>query len=125
MALITPTFCVEADLTIRFGETALINWADHDEDGVADTSVIEVAINRAHEEIRTRLAYRYTPETLALNAMVKGWCEVLAGYYASTSRGNPAPANLEADRVKTEREMLECWDCQITLGSTAADRARP
>ena len=104
MTLLATVFCTEAQLTRRFGATALLMWSDHDEDRIADTGVVDDAINQATEELLLFLGQRYSSAGLAASEIVNRWAVTLAGYFLSTSRGNSPPEWLQ---VEFERIMLK------------------
>lgn len=53
-------YATRQDIIDRYGEDELIVAADHDEDGVADATVVEQGLADASDEIDAYLAGRYT-----------------------------------------------------------------
>ena len=71
--------------------------ADHDEDGVADTGVLDDCINQATEEIDLYVATRYERSDLADSNLVNRWATLFAAYFLTTRRGNPTPNSWEIE----------------------------
>lgn len=97
MALISNALCTVAEVKRKVGDDVVLAWADHDEDHVNDTDVIEDAINQATEELLLYLGQRYSDAGLAGSTIVNRWCVTLACYFLSTSRGNSPSEWLEAE----------------------------
>lgn len=97
MTLISNSLCTFDELVRKFGGDALVNWADHDADGIPEAGVIDDGINQATEEIRLYAGRRYSDSGLATSTLIERWCVSLAGYFISQSRANAAPAGLKAD----------------------------
>lgn len=122
MTLIANPFCTAAQLAIRFGSAALIDWADHDNDGVADDGVIDEAINRATSKIAARGRQRYSTTVLKNHAEVQGWAVTIGGYLLSQTRGNPPPETLAREYEEIIALLLEVqagtyWLADVALSA--------
>ena len=74
------TYCTLADLIDRAGEAEMLQVADRDLDGIADTSVIEAAITAAGDQIDAYLAARFALPLDPVPAIVGGWAVSIARY---------------------------------------------
>lgn len=97
MTLLAITYCTQADLERKMGAKAIVAYADHDADGIADTGVIDDAINQATEELDAYLTNRYSQASLQTSPIVTRWATTLASYFLSINRGNPPPESLAAE----------------------------
>lgn len=115
MTLDTYTYCTEAEIVRRYGAEAIVNWCDHDLDQIADTGVLDDAINQATAEINGFACKWYAPSALGASRVINRWCVTLAAYFASTSRGNPAPDQLqrEFDRIMGLLERIANMTYQL------------
>ena len=115
MTLDTYTYCTEAEIVRRFGTEAVVNWCDHDGDQLADTGVLDDAINQATAEINDYAAKWYDPADLGACRQVNRWCVTLAEYFAALNRGNLPPEILqrEFDRIKQKLEDVAAMRLQL------------
>lgn len=103
-------FCSQTDLEKRYGERAVREWSDHDDDGQPDAGVIAQAIGFAEDEILLRIGQIYDRADLETSATITRWAVVMAGYHLSRSRGNPAPEPLAQDYVYVHGRLNETLD---------------
>jgi phage gp36-like protein len=97
MALLPTTYCTEAQIQRFLSTNAVIDFADHDEDGSADTDVVNDCINQATEEIDLYLRQRYTQAVLATSTLVERWAVVMAARFLCQRRGNVVPDSIEQE----------------------------
>lgn len=97
MTLLSTVYCTADEIGRKAGATGLLNWSDHDASGTSDTGVIDDAINEATETIDLYCRQRYDQAGLAASEIVSRWAVVLACYFLSINRGNPAPEAIEAE----------------------------
>lgn len=111
MTALTP-LCVENDLIVRYGPTAVNNWADQQNNGTEFNGTVSDAILWASGELYGRLGQQYAVTDLQSSDIVKRWCITLSSYYLSTTRGNPAPEAItnEYERVMAQiNEVIDLW----------------
>lgn len=114
MTLITTTYCDVDDLIRKVGRDAVREWSDHDTDGIADgggmadSDVIDDAINQATVEIDGYAQQWYSAAGMAASTLVNRWATVLACYFLSINRGNPPPDALaqEFERIMALLERV-------------------
>jgi phage gp36-like protein len=94
MPLLSTTYCTVAEVQRFLSTVGAVAYADHDDDGVADTDVIEDCINQATEEIDGYAGQRHTQAALAGSSLVTRWCVIIASYFLAIRRGNPPPESL-------------------------------
>jgi phage gp36-like protein len=70
-----------ADLVARAGESEILQIADRDDDGVADSDVIAKALTDADNIVDARLAARYQVPLSTTPAIVNGWAVSIARYF--------------------------------------------
>lgn len=97
MALLSTVYCTEAELQRYLSTNAVTDFADHDDDGTADTGVVDDCINQATEEIDLYLRQRYTQAVLATSELVSRWCVVIAARFLCHRRGNVVPDTIERE----------------------------
>jgi phage gp36-like protein len=74
-------YCTQQDLIDRFSEEELLRYADRDEDGSIDSTVIDQAITDAGEEIDAYLGARYPlPLPDPVPALLGRLCADIARY---------------------------------------------
>jgi phage gp36-like protein len=66
------------DIIDRYGEDELIVAADHDEDGSADTVVVEQGLSDASDEIDVYIGERYPLPLAAVPSVLKRLCVDMA-----------------------------------------------
>ncbi len=108
MPLLSTTYCTIAELQRFLSANAVTDFADHDDDGSADTDVVEDAINQATEEIDLYLRQQYTQANLSTSTLVTRWCCVMSAKFLAERRGNPPPdsVQLEYDRIANTADGL-------------------
>jgi phage gp36-like protein len=101
MPLLSTVYCSIAEVQRYLSTQGATNFADHDDDGTADTDVIEDCINQATEEIDMYLLPQYTQANLDASTLVNRWCVTMATKFLGDRRGNPPPASVvaEFDRI--------------------------
>jgi phage gp36-like protein len=97
MTLISPVYCTEAEMNRFMSAAAIIDFADHDDDGTADTDVVDDCINQATEEIDMYATTQYEQTALATSTLINRWCVIMAVRILCTRRGNPVPDSLETE----------------------------
>ena len=70
MGLLTTTYCTVAELQRYLSTNAVTDFADHDDDGSADTDVVEDCINQATEEIDLYCRELHTQAQLATSELI-------------------------------------------------------
>jgi len=94
MPLLSTTYCTVSEVQRFLSTVGAVAYADHDDDGVADTDVIEDCINQATEEIDGYAGQRHTQVALTGSSLVTRWCVIIASYFLAIRRGNPPPESL-------------------------------
>lgn len=94
MPLSSVVYCSVAEVQRYLSSTGATNFADHDNDGTADTDVIEDCINQATEELDLYLVQLYEPSELQTSVLVNRWCVVMASKFLGERRGNPPPESV-------------------------------
>jgi phage gp36-like protein len=115
MTLIAVTYCTETDLQNRFSPATVIGWADQTETNTEYPNTIDDAINQARQEIEGLAAQQYSQAGLQSCPLINRWCVTLAAYYASTTRGNPAPNSiaLEYERIMARLQAIADNEYQL------------
>ena len=118
MALVSNPMCSVAELTRFMSAGYVTAAADNDGDDVADTDVVEDAINWATHEIRNYAA-QYADSALPSNGLANRWGVLLAACFLVENRGNGIPNSwsAERDRVWVMLERLLSGD--LTLKGVA------
>ena len=107
MAILSTVYCTEAEMNLFLSANAVIDFADHDDDGSADTDVVEDAINQATETIDFYLRQRHTQAQLATSNLVNRWCTVLACRFLTQRRANGVPDSIQAEWEQEVKPMLQ------------------
>lgn len=89
-----------------FSTAGVTSFADHDNDGSADTGVTDDCINQATAEISDYGAQWYLPANLATNTTINRWATVMACFFLCMRRGNDVPEGLKAefDRITNQND---------------------
>ena len=74
-------YCSLTDLIARAGADEILQVADRDHDGVADTAVITAAVDQAGTVIDAYLSSRYQLPLVSVPALVIGWAVSIARYH--------------------------------------------
>lgn len=77
-------YATQADIIEQYSEAELVIASDHDGDGLADTEVVERALDAAANEIDTYLAVRYPLPLATVPAILKPLSVDIALYKMST-----------------------------------------
>lgn len=93
---LTP-YCTQEELERFFSSQGVTAFADHDEDGDADTDVIPDVILRATTEITDFAQVWYDQAGLLQSPTIKRWACVVATFYLCELRGNDPPASIAKD----------------------------
>ena len=112
MTLIANTLCTSADMTRLLSSHGVTGFADHDDDGAADSGVLDDCINQATEEIRGFCWMWYSDDALATSTLINRWATVLSCYFLMTRRANPA-----ADSMAAEFERIFSLLQMVAAGS--------
>lgn len=108
-------YCTETQLNEFFSAQGITDYADHDDDNVADTNVVNNAIDEASEHINLYARERYAVADLQSSTMVTRWCVKLACYFLCMHRGNPPPDILavEFERITTVLDQVRMSKMEI------------
>jgi len=110
----------------------IATYADHDQDGAADTSVLDDCKGYAMGMLIGRLSHRYTYTVLLSAAMLPEVFVIITLRELCLRRGNPPPASLEMryqeivakegllDNIRSGREMLVDSDGEPLRARTAS-----
>lgn len=93
----TTQLCTQADMERILASYGVREYADHDDNGVIDTGVLDDCIDQASGEVLIWLGQRYSVASLAAQSLVVRWTATVACYFLTTRRGNPPPTSLEAE----------------------------
>lgn len=97
MTLISPVYCTEAELQRYLSTQGVTDFADHDDDGNADTGVVDDCINQATEEIDLYARQRYTQAGLEASTLINRWAVTIAARFLCQRRGNVVPDVIERE----------------------------
>ncbi len=109
-------YCTQADLEQRLDPQALRALADDDQDGLADTAVVEAAIADACALIDARLRARYSVPFDSAPEVIRAAAAAIAIYLLLTRRRDSAPGE-HRRRYEAALALLE----QLALGRIALD----
>lgn len=115
MALLAITYCTAAEIERRHGTESVLAWSDHDGDGLADSEVLDDAINQATQEIDLYARQRYAPEGLADSPLVNRWAVIIAAYMMSITRSNPPPDSLAIEFERVMARLAEVKEGSLAL----------
>lgn len=108
-------YATRQDIIDRYGSDELIVSADHDEDGVADTSVVEQGLKDASDEIDVYVGGRYTLPLTDIPPVLTRLCVDMALYLMSKP-----PSITEEKRTRYEdavKLLTKISKGEVTLGS--------
>jgi phage gp36-like protein len=126
MTLLSTTYTTEAMMQRKVGEQALIDWCDHDNEGIQEANVLDDSINEATVEIDLYCRPKYTASALAGAELIKRWATTLACFFASQSRGNPPPDSLARQVEKIYERLDLIRQCVMSIpGVSLANDTRP
>ena len=105
---VSPAYTTEAMMNRYLSAQGVIDYADHDDDNVADTGVVTDCIDQATEEINFHCREHYTAAQLATSSLVERWATTLAVRFLCHRRGNGAPLSVEDefDRILAKLELI-------------------
>lgn len=106
MTLISSPLTTEAEVERLMSVEMKVDFADHDEDGLADTGIVDDCINEASEEIELALNRRYASADLQSSNLIGRWATMLAATLLCRRRGNMPPESWD-EEVQRIRERLE------------------
>lgn len=98
------TFTTEAAVQRLLSSQAVTDFADHDEDGAADTGVVTDCIEQASEELSMYAGRFYADANLATSSLVTRWATTIAAFFLCQRRGNPVPDSLAAEFARLTEE---------------------
>ncbi len=126
MPLQSNALCTIAEVERFYSANAVIDAADHDADGVADTDVVEDCINQASDEIELYARQQYTPAVLATSTLVTRWCVVMSTRFLQERRGNVVSNSIAVqwDRIIENLEKVSENRLQLP-GLAKRDDLRP
>ena len=106
----TTTYCVKADVEAIWSATAVLRWADDDQDGAlspTEEGYVTRAIEQAANKINASLETRYSLADLNENAWCRDANAIVAAYLLATRRGNPAPKHVGRQYEDTLADLNE------------------
>ena len=106
------SYCVQADIERLLSVNGVTAFADHDQDGIAETGVVADVIEAAQGEIDLFCRGRYSEDGLESSALVTRWATVLSAAYLCELRGNPIPDSIQ----RAANRILEVLLPQIQNG---------
>jgi len=109
-------YAIRQDIVERYGTNELIVAADHDEDGTADTPVVEQGLQDASEEIDVYLGGRYALPLAVVPPVLKRLCVDMAMYLMSK------PPSVTEEKRKRYEDAVKLLTLigqgKITLGAS-------
>lgn len=105
-------YTTQAAIERLLSSQGVLDRSDHDEDGIADTGVVDDAIAESTGLIDLFCRGRYSAAGLATSEVIETWATSLAACALCETRGNPIPASLE----KKCQWILETMLPQIQSG---------
>lgn len=105
-------YASHSDLTARADERELLQIADRDRDGVADTDVLDAALAGADNLINGYVATKFATPLDPVPDLVNTWAVSIARYLLHS---NGAPKNVEADYKDAIAALKDVAAGRITL----------
>lgn len=99
-------YCTQAEIERFLSVQGVINMADHDEDGVIESGVVDDAIAEATGEIDLHCRGRYSAAGLATSAIVNNWAVTIAASALCELRGNTVPDSLVRKVTRILEKLL-------------------
>jgi phage gp36-like protein len=123
---VATVYCTLDDMERKFSSSGVVEFADHDDDGTADTGVVDDAIQQATEEINLYAMQHYSAAGLASSSLINRWCTVLAVAFLCLNRGNPIPVAIQAEyeRIMLNLERVRTGEMRLP-GVAYRDDTRP
>ena len=100
MTLISPVYCTESEIQRFLSTQGVTDFADNDDDDVADTGVVDDCINQATEEIDLYARQRYTQTDLSGSTLINRWAVTIAARFLCHRRGNVVPDSIEREWIR-------------------------
>lgn len=123
MPLQSTVYCTIAELQRFLSANAVADFGDHDQDGSADTDVVEDCINQATDEIDMYARQQHTPAQLATSTLITRWCVVMAARFLQERRGNVVSQSIvdQWDRIIENLEKVSKSRLQLPGLAKRAD----
>lgn len=121
-AALTYTYATEADLQAFVGVSGETGRVDDDNSGVIDglePGYITSALSWATAKVNLYCLKRYKAADLATDWTVNNWTVILACYWLSCRRGNPAPGSFNDLYKETLEDLKAVGKGQILLDLAA------
>ena len=115
-------YCTLVDLIDRAGEAEILQVADRDMDGVADTAVIDAAIGAAGDQIDAYLAGRFALPLDPAPAIVGTWAVSIARYLLHR---DGAPDHVVRDQRDALSALRDAASGRLSLPSAAGVAPAP
>ena len=118
----TITYCVKNDVEALWSVTAVLRWADDDQDGAlsaTEEGYVTRAVEQAANKINASLATRYSLDDLAGNTWCRDANAIVAAYLLATRRGNPAPDHVTRQYEATLADLDEIRAGRMTVPETS------
>lgn len=112
---VTIAYCTVPDVKRFMSQIFGVDSADHNDDGLADTDVIEDAIDAGTEEINISIGKLYAPADIANSKLANRWCVLLSSCALSMNRGNEIPAVWERERERVNELMHRIGNGELPL----------
>lgn len=113
-------YCTQGDLESRYGADRLAQWADYDQDGMADSDTVDGAIEDAQAEIDSYIESRYAVPVSPVPRILKVHTVTLAAYYLAPQRDSVT------EDLKSARDDVIDWCKQVAAGQvTLAAATKP
>jgi phage gp36-like protein len=114
-------YIAQADLEERFGAQTIVQLADRDRNGVADSTFVAAAMADAEAEVNGYLSTRYTLPLSSTPDTVKRLCAIVARYNLyerAVSEDHPAYVAYRA--AQKELAMIAAGTVALPLASGAS-----
>lgn len=117
------TYCTQSDIERLLSAAGALSFADHDENGTAETGVFGDCIDQASGEIELFTNGWYDATGLASSTLVTRWATVMASVFLCQRRGNPVPESLqmEFERISAMLERVRTGELRIPGVAFSAD----
>jgi phage gp36-like protein len=101
VGLLDTTYCTVTELRRYLSAQGVTDFADHNQDGAADSQVVADSINWATQEIDMLALMRYSVTGLTGSNIIGKWCIVMSAYFLCQRRANPVPNSIlnEFERI--------------------------
>lgn len=116
------TYCTQADLVARFGESELIANSDRADAGTVDAAVVAGAIGKASDLIDGYIGARYALPLASVPSLLKGFCEDLARHFLYTVE---RPKNVDDARDAAIAYLKDVAAGRASLGAAVPPAPAP